>query len=72
MIAGAVLKVRARAGAHASICVIGDTPADVMAARDNGLAVIAVATGIFSEDELAATAPDLVIASLNQLLAIQT
>ena len=69
MIAGAMEKARARAGQKASICVLGDTPSDVQAARDNDLDVIAVATGIFSIEELGAAAPDLLIPSLTELLA---
>lgn len=38
--------------------VIGDTPADVRCARAIGARVIAVATGIYSADELARTEPD--------------
>ncbi len=44
--------------------VIGDTPLDIAAALANGARVLAVATGMFSEDELSSagatwTAPDL-------------
>ncbi len=38
--------------------VVGDTPADVQCGRAIGAEVVAVATGIFSRDELAATSPD--------------
>ena len=68
MIAGAVQKAKAIAGEGASICVVGDTPTDVRAAHDNGLDVIAVATGIFSADELRAANPDLLVQSLEDLL----
>jgi phosphoglycolate phosphatase len=36
------------AGRGASICVVGDTPRDIEAARANFLSVIAVATGKYS------------------------
>ena len=51
-------KARDLVGAGAAICVFGDTPYDVRAARECGLNVIAVATGIYSTDLLAAEHPD--------------
>jgi phosphoglycolate phosphatase len=48
----------------ASICVVGDTPRDIEAARANGLPVIAVATGNYSYETLAALDPDLCASSL--------
>lgn len=51
-----------------SICVIGDTPADIKAARANHLNVIAVSTGIYSFETLAAESPDLLLSSLAELL----
>ena len=68
MIAGGVRKARSLAGPKASICVVGDTPSDIRAARDNGLDVVAVATGVFSVEELRAASPDLLVASLTELL----
>lgn len=53
----------------ASVCVVGDTPRDIEAARSNGLAVIAVATCHFSFDELATHEPDVCTSSLTALLA---
>ena len=53
----------------ASICVVGDTPRDIEAARSNGLPVIAVATCHFSFDELATHEPDVCTSSLTALLA---
>jgi phosphoglycolate phosphatase-like HAD superfamily hydrolase len=55
--------------ARASICVVGDTPRDIEAARANGLPVIAVATGNYSFEELAALEPDVCTSSLAALLA---
>ncbi len=63
----ALARVRADAGAGASVCVVGDTPADVQAAHANGLEVIAVATGIFSAEELKAEGPELCVGSLEEL-----
>ncbi|WP_419994515.1 HAD family hydrolase [Streptomyces boninensis] len=44
--------------------LIGDTPADVAAARDNAVRVIAVATGRSDEAELRATGSDVVLPNL--------
>ncbi len=52
MLAGAAARARALTRADAAVLVIGDTPGDIAAAREAGLEVIAVATGIFSADEL--------------------
>ena len=61
-----------------AICVIGDTPSDVKCARAIGARAIAVATGMFTVDELARSQPDelyedfslpeLFLARLDQLL----
>lgn len=64
-----VVQARELAGNEAAICVFGDTPLDVQAARDNDLDVIAVATGIFSYEELVATGPDMCLRSMQELLA---
>jgi phosphoglycolate phosphatase-like HAD superfamily hydrolase len=66
---GALEKARALAGAEASVCVIGDTPEDIRAARANELDVIAVATGTFSFEELEAGRPDWCLRSLEELIA---
>jgi phosphoglycolate phosphatase-like HAD superfamily hydrolase len=54
---------------EARICVVGDTPRDIEAARANFLSVIAVATGRYSFDELAKCQPDACVSSLADLLA---
>ena len=64
---GALEKARSIAGADAVVCVIGDTPADVQAARSNGLDVIAVATGIYSFEQLAQEKPEWCLHSLEDL-----
>lgn len=58
----------------ASVCVVGDTPRDIEAARANGLPVIAVATGNYTFEQLAALEPEVCTSSLAALLAqtIQT
>ena len=47
-----------------SVTIVGDTPRDVEAAKLNGAKAIAVASGSFSEGELAAAAPDAVFHDL--------
>jgi phosphoglycolate phosphatase len=47
------------------IWIIGDTPLDVRCARAIGAKVLAVATGTHTFEELAAAAPDLVLADLS-------
>lgn len=54
---------------EARVCVVGDTPRDIEAARANRLPVIAVATGNYSFDKLAALEPEVCAASLAALLA---
>lgn len=44
--------------------VVGDTPRDIDAARTNGVAAIAVATGRYSADELRRAEPDAVLLNL--------
>jgi phosphoglycolate phosphatase len=62
-----VEQIRAEMPATASICVVGDTPADVLAARANSVPVIAVATGVYSRDRLSEQGPDLCLESLEDL-----
>jgi len=52
------------------ICVVGDTPRDIEAARANSLSVIAVATGRYSFDELLRCQPEACVSSLADLLAL--
>jgi phosphoglycolate phosphatase len=56
-------------GPATSVCFIGDTPADIYAAAALGAPVIAVATGIYSQEELAREAPPLCIATCEDLLS---
>lgn len=52
------------AGAPTQVWVIGDTPADVTCARAIGARAIAVATGSYGLDQLAAEKPDVLLADL--------
>ena len=64
----AVAKVRRRLGPQASVCVLGDTPDDIHAARKAGARIISVGTGIYSAQDLAALAPDAAITDCTELL----
>ncbi len=53
----------------APVYMVGDTPSDVLAARAVGAPIIAVATGIFSLQELASHGPNTCVACCSDLLA---
>jgi phosphoglycolate phosphatase len=58
-----------RANGHADVAperiwVIGDTPADVQCARAIGARIVAVATGMHTVEQLAATGPDVLLPDL--------
>ena len=69
LIGQAAKKARELAGAEATVCVVGDTPKDIDAARANYLPVIAVATGNYSFEELKKYQPEACASSLADLLA---
>jgi phosphoglycolate phosphatase len=50
--------------------VVGDTPADVQAAKIVEAPVIAIATGIYSFSELVACAPDACFGCASDLLSL--
>jgi phosphoglycolate phosphatase len=52
------------------VFVIGDTPRDVACARAFGARAVAVATGQYSSEELAATQPDFLFADLSDIKKI--
>jgi phosphoglycolate phosphatase len=66
---GAIAKARALCRPDASLCAVGDTPTDIHAAHENELPVIAVATGIYSFEQLSEKQPELCIRSFEDLLA---
>jgi phosphoglycolate phosphatase-like HAD superfamily hydrolase len=70
LIGQAAKKAREMAGKDAAVCVVGDTPRDIEAARANFLSVIAVATGNYSFDELKKFQPEVCATSLADLLAL--
>jgi phosphoglycolate phosphatase len=51
----------------APISLIGDAPADIAAARENGIRSIAVQTGVTPAEELIACKPDFLLSSLREL-----
>ncbi len=69
MIAHAMREARAHAGPNATVCVVGDTPADISAARANGLPTIAVATGNYTFEQLMEHNPEVCATTLEALLA---
>lgn len=69
MIAHALEAAHRHAGPDATVCVVGDTPFDISAARANGLPTIAVATGHYSFDELMEHQPEVCATTLTALLA---
>jgi phosphoglycolate phosphatase len=69
LIGQAANKARELAGKDAKICVVGDTPRDIEAARANFLSVVAVATGKYTFDELLEHQPEACVSSFADLLA---
>jgi len=61
-------EVRRLAGDGARACFVGDTPADIEAARLVGSPILAVATGIFTRADLLAHAPDACVDCCSNLL----
>jgi phosphoglycolate phosphatase len=69
LVCQAAKKAREMAGPEATVCVVGDTPRDIQAARANFLSVIAVATGRYSFDELLEHKPEVCATSLADLMS---
>ena len=63
-------EVAKRLGPAAKVCFIGDTPEDVRAAHGAGGRIIAVGTGIFKVEDLAAHGPDAAIVRCAELLTL--
>jgi phosphoglycolate phosphatase-like HAD superfamily hydrolase len=51
----------------APVSLVGDAPADILAARANGIRAISVQTGVTAVEELAALAPDFLLPNLRAL-----
>jgi len=63
LVAAAAQQLSLQAGVQPVI--IGDTPLDILAAQANGIPVVAVATGVYSVDELRHHRPDSAIAEFS-------
>lgn len=64
----AIREARRRSiGREAPVAMVGDAPADILAARGNGVRSIAVQTGITPVEELRALHPDYLLRDLRQL-----
>ncbi len=63
-------EAKRRLGPEAIVHVVGDTPSDIAAARQAGLSIISVATGIYPFHDLAALKPDLCVPCCTDLLAL--
>ena len=64
-----IAETRRRLGPEAIIHIVGDTPSDIAAARQVGVPIIALATGIFPRDELLRHGPDVCVTCCSDLLA---
>lgn len=60
--------IRDKLGSQAVVCVVGDTPADIRAARATECPVVALATGIYGYDELRVLNPDACLKCASDLL----
>jgi phosphoglycolate phosphatase-like HAD superfamily hydrolase len=61
-------EVAKRLGPAATVCFLGDTPEDVLAAQGAGGRIIAVGTGVFKVEDLAAHGPDAAVLTCAELL----
>lgn len=68
MIAQAAAQARAQRGQDASVCVVGDTPADIAAAHANNLPAVVVATGNYTFDQLMEHDPEVCATNFLALL----
>ena len=62
-------QARSIAGTAAQVCIVGDTPSDISAAREAGVPIIALATGVYGFQSLVELEPDACFASGAGLLA---
>jgi phosphoglycolate phosphatase-like HAD superfamily hydrolase len=68
VIAHGIEQAHAIRGKDSKIYVVGDTPADIHSAHANGIAAIAVATGIYGLDELLSHSPEMCVSCCADLL----
>ena len=55
-------------GPNTTVCFLGDTPSDIRAAERLGMPVVAVATGIYSREDLARESPTVCVTTCAELL----
>ena len=53
-----------------SVCYVGDSPYDIMAAKGAGVKVVSVATGNYTKDRLKSEGADFVITSITELRSV--
>jgi phosphoglycolate phosphatase-like HAD superfamily hydrolase len=63
-----IAAARRHLGSQATVCIFGDTPSDIAAARAVGAPIIAVATGIFAPDQLSPLGPTMCVGCCTELL----
>jgi phosphoglycolate phosphatase-like HAD superfamily hydrolase len=63
----AIAQARELWGEAAALCIVGDTPADIRAAHDHHVPVIAVATGIYTFEQLMQEQPEMCLHSFEEL-----
>lgn len=68
VIAYGIQQARQLRGPETTLCVVGDTPADIRSAHVNGIPAIAVATGIYGIEELMACDPEMCVGCCEDLL----
>jgi phosphoglycolate phosphatase len=64
----AVRLAKSQLGERATVCFVGDTPDDILAARFVDAQIIAVSTGTFSFEQLASLCPDACYRSCAELI----
>ena len=70
VIAYGIQQARQLRGSESTVCVVGDTPADIRSAHANGIPAIAVATGIYKTEELIACDPEMCVGCCEDLLRV--
>lgn len=68
IIAHGIQQARELRGKITTMCLVGDTPSDIRSAHANKIPAIAVATGIYSVEELLAHDPEVCVSSCDDLL----
>lgn len=70
IIAYGIEQARRLRSSGTTVCVIGDTPADIRSAHANGVPAVAIATGIYGTEELVACGPEMCVQCCDDLLRI--